>query len=368
MKRTNTATWIESRNRWQINVQKDGIRKTFTSSKPGRAGQRECNAKADAWLDDGITNNKAKVSTISKDYLDDIQLTSSSTHYKQYSSYFNTWINPTIGTIKIENLTEQHLQSVINKAFASGKSKKTLSNIRGCMLNFLKFCRACKLTTLYVETLKIPRGATVNEKVILQPSDIKTLFASEQTSYNGKDAPEIYINAYRLQVVTGLRPGELFGLKWTDIKRRVLYLTRSINAQGEITRGKNDNAQRTIYLTDIALAILQDQKQLLKNNDLKSEYIFCNRECENIKTRDYNKRLQIYCEYNNITVVTPYELRHTFVSAIKTIPEGYLKQIVGHSKDMDTYGTYSHDVDGDDKAAAQLIQNIFCKIITSDKL
>lgn len=34
MKRTNTAKWIESAHRWQINVQKDGVRKTFTSAKP----------------------------------------------------------------------------------------------------------------------------------------------------------------------------------------------------------------------------------------------------------------------------------------------------------------------------------------------
>ena len=50
MKRTNTAKWIESARRWQINVQKDGVRKTFTSAKPGRTGQREANRKADDWL------------------------------------------------------------------------------------------------------------------------------------------------------------------------------------------------------------------------------------------------------------------------------------------------------------------------------
>lgn len=49
--RTNTAKWVESRKRWQVNVQKDGTRKTFTSSIPGRNGQREANAKADAWLE-----------------------------------------------------------------------------------------------------------------------------------------------------------------------------------------------------------------------------------------------------------------------------------------------------------------------------
>ena len=59
MKRTNTAVWLEKYQRWQINVQKDGVRKSFSSYKPGRTGQREANAKADAWLDDGIeTSNK----------------------------------------------------------------------------------------------------------------------------------------------------------------------------------------------------------------------------------------------------------------------------------------------------------------------
>lgn len=44
--RTNTAKWLEKQNRWQIAVQKDGVRKTFTSSRPGREGQREANPHA----------------------------------------------------------------------------------------------------------------------------------------------------------------------------------------------------------------------------------------------------------------------------------------------------------------------------------
>ena len=60
-KRTNTAKWLESQKRWQINVQQDGRRRTFTSTKPGRAGQREANAKADAWLEDGIDQARVRV-------------------------------------------------------------------------------------------------------------------------------------------------------------------------------------------------------------------------------------------------------------------------------------------------------------------
>lgn len=40
-KRTNTAQWEEKYQRWRIAVQKDGVRKQFYSSTPGRTGQRK---------------------------------------------------------------------------------------------------------------------------------------------------------------------------------------------------------------------------------------------------------------------------------------------------------------------------------------
>lgn len=55
-KRVNTAFWVEKEKRWCIAVQKNGTRKRFYSSTPGRTGQREANAKADAWLDDSVRN------------------------------------------------------------------------------------------------------------------------------------------------------------------------------------------------------------------------------------------------------------------------------------------------------------------------
>ena len=232
------------------------------------------------------------------------------------------------------------------------------------MLNFLKFCRSCKVTTLFVEGLYIPKGAQTKEKTILQPSEIKILFNVDTTIDHKKEIKEIYINAYRWEVITGLRPGEVLGLKWSDFKNNTLHLKRSLNAYGEITSGKNDNARRSFYLTEFANAILASQKELLKSLGISSnDYVFCNKYCDPIKQNNYYKHWVKYCEVNGITKTTPYELRHTFVSAVKSIPEGYLKQVVGHSKDMDTYGTYSHEVDGDQKATAQLIQSIFCKII-----
>lgn len=56
-------------------------------------------------------------------------------------------------------------------------------------------------------------------------------------------------------------------------------------------------------------------------------------------------------------------LRHTFVSVVKSLPEGMLKQVVGHSESMDTFGVYSHDVEGDLEEAAKKIQSIFLRVL-----
>lgn len=63
-KRTNTASWDEKNRRWRISVQRDGQRRSFYSSTPGRTGQREANAKADRWLESGVNAAGATVASV----------------------------------------------------------------------------------------------------------------------------------------------------------------------------------------------------------------------------------------------------------------------------------------------------------------
>lgn len=364
MKRTNTAQWIESRNRWQINVQKDGIRKTFTSSTPGRTGQREANAKADAWLDDGINNTKIKVRQAAEQYIESLKLSTSKSHWIKYECFFKNQINPYIGNVRVENINEQHLQDVIARSYGTGLAKKTLMNLRACLVAFIKYCRKNKLTTLLPEDLTIPKDAKVGEKQILQPAHLKTLFADNMTTYRNKPKADMFIYAYRFHVLTGLRPGELIGLKWSDIRDGTVYLRRAINILGETTTGKNNNARRNFALNIFTSALLNEQKQLQEENNIISDYVFSDKYGNPIRSATYKDNWQRYREYHNMPHVTPYELRHTFVSAVKTLPEGYLKQLVGHSKDMDTYGVYSHEMDRDMSETATMVQNIFRDILT----
>lgn len=171
------------------------------------------------------------------------------------------YIDPKIGNVRISDLHEQHLQSVIDYGYSKKLAKKTLQNIRGCIMAFMKYCRKCKYTTLFPEDLTIPRGAVSKPKSILQPDDLRKLFNIDSTEYRGKPAHELFINAYRFEVSTGLRPGEVIGLKWSDIANSTVFLKRSINVYGEETTGKNENAQRIFTLTEISRAILNAQRE-----------------------------------------------------------------------------------------------------------
>lgn len=80
----------------------------------------------------------------------------------------------------------------------------------------------------------------------------------------------------------------------------------------------------------------------------------------------YYDRWQAYQRANDINPpISLYEMRHTFVSATKSLPEGQLKQLVGHSKSMDTYGTYSHVLDNDAEETAEAVQDIFSTLLTA---
>ena len=154
-KRTNTAVWLEKYNRWQIKVQKDGQRRTFSSAKPGRAGQREANRKADEWLDEGISNASTKVSKLYAAWLEDLASTAGTSYLTECTKYGEYYILPVCGALKISDLTEGQLQTVLNKAYKQGclkkerqrkpsgqpLSKKTLQGIRSVERAFLKWCR-----------------------------------------------------------------------------------------------------------------------------------------------------------------------------------------------------------------------------------
>lgn len=375
MKRTNTATWNPNRRYWQINVQKDGKRKSFYSSVAGRNGQREANRKADAWLDDGVESIKLRTNDILNEYLEIKQQTTSPSNFSKEKYHVENYLRPVIGDKRAADLTDQDFQKILTTAFrhkstrpkAKSKeaesqtvelSKKTMQNIRATMFAVARMLRSRKIVFLDADSWEIPKSARLKGKDVLQPNDLATLFSSDQTTFRNVVCKCPYIHAFRFLILTGLRPGEMKGLVPADakeaIKTGVLKIHRSINVHKQETKGKNENAIRSILLSSRAAQELKAQLEMLPDDGT----LF------GIYSNDsFYNQWKRYCAYNHIKYVSPYELRHTFVSVVKTLPEGEVKSIVGHSGDMDTFGVYGHAIAGELQETTQKIEKIFDKLI-----
>ena len=364
--RNATATWMENQKRWQIKVTNDeGVRRPFYCSKPGRAGQSECNRKADEWLHSCASGPDTRCGKLLDAWLADVKLHTGTSNYDQMCAFTKVWIRPVIELIKYSKLSKKDLQAIIDKAAAKGLHKKTLQGIRGAISNFLKSCPDNGRYQLTTAGIVIP-AAPVGERKILQPGDLEKLFSSTKTSFRGKEIEAWEIHGWRLEVVLGLRPGELIGAERKYHIGDKLRVRGSINKYGERTRGKNDNAIRDLALPPIAQGVLSEQYEMLKRAGLVSQYIFPDETGGPINQKNYRQRWKRYCAHNGITAITPYELRHTFVSitsgrADMTLAE--LKSVVGHSNNMDTLGVYGHQLTDEQQRISMKIESAFSGIL-----
>ncbi|MCI8336942.1 MAG: tyrosine-type recombinase/integrase [Peptococcaceae bacterium] len=362
--RKNEAKWIENRGRWQINVQNDGKRRTFTSSIPGKKGKIEAEKKADKWLTENTQNENIRFEKLYNRFLEEVTKTKSKSCINQHEQNGRLYILPLIGHKKVTAINIQNYQDCIYAAYKKGLSKKTCQNIRSSLSALYSYARKNKIPLTKPEFLEIPNDAPVKEKRILQPNQLKMVFSEKTVIKNGKEREFFYIYAIRLILVLGLRRGELCGLQKTDIAEgNILTINRSVNRFNEITQGKNKNAKRVMILPEIAIAILEEQEAMLKREGIISKWLFPDEEGFMTVPNRLGREWEFYRNQKG-TKCTLHELRHTMISLQKNnMPEQLLKQVVGHSKSMDTFGVYGHEVDGEKEEAAQIINMTIQKLI-----
>ena len=349
--RINEAKWRTDRELWQINVQREGVRRSFYSAKPGREGKAEAHAKAEAWLKD---NTEDENSSVEIWYARWVSSLLSENIIDKSNQLWKNWIAPRIGKKKICILNENHLQSIVNDMAKKGLADKTMRHMVFTLKAFVKYCRISKATTLIPEALHVPKNAPKGEKAILTPDDIKFLF-------DKKNNEHWYVNMFRLAVLTGMRPGELIGLQWSDIKEDRVSIKRAVNYKNQITTGKNDNARRTIILTQKAQDVISAQRAKLNSARMVTMWVFPNRNGDHSVLHTLENSWAKFSE--SMTKTSPYCWRHTFVSVTSDLPDGLKKRVVGHSKNMDTEGVYGHEVQGDMERAAAIIEQSFAEIL-----
>lgn len=353
-----TPIWNEKEKRWTLRIKKEGIERKFTSKEPGIKGKKIVLAKARAA--EGNRDYKITVEKEAERYLEDVKARNEYSTYYVTCHYMSQYILPHIGKYRVANIRVQDLQEILNKARkidGSVLSYRTLRTISLTIKAFFNFCRKDGLEVPSDIRLIIPKNAPKHEREILHPAELKRLFDASEPF-----ADDNYIYYFQLGVLTGMRPGELLGLKWEDYNGLSLTIRRSINSLNMETTGKTDNARRTIYLGDIARGVLEAQRE--KTKHLNSEWIFCNRQG---KVSTQNTIKEHMNKINKVlgTKITAYCLRHTFISLMQgtNLADHVIQGLVGHSASMRTFEVYGHEIREDKIQEAEIINLALAKKI-----
>ena len=196
--------------------------------------------------------------------------------HQTYRGYIDNHIKPNIGKIPLEKLTSLELQKLYKKLLTSGRidrveskkqakglSPKTVRNIHQIIASAMKLAKEQRLIVADpTEGCALPK---------LEHREMKTLPVEQLTSFLREAKESGVFEMYYIELSTGLRRGELLGLKWEDIdfEHANLRVKRQIaRINGEVVEAplKTKNAYRTLPLAEDTIQVLKQQKKKVGSN------------------------------------------------------------------------------------------------------
>ena len=298
------------------------------------------------------------------------KLTVKESSYNRLKLQFNKHILPAFGDQKIKSIKPVDLQQYANeKSEDVQEYRLQLSNISRI------FDFAIKqgiITSNPVKMITIPK-----KKANLEKKKIK-YFTKDELKILLADAKEnepykIYAFLY-LMANTGCRKGEIMGLQWDciDFENKTLEIHQTL-ARGENRRlyleePKTTHSFRTIPLENETISILKSWRKIQRETMLQvgintmgaKQLVFSSPSNEFINMDIPNRWMVRICKRNNIPVLTPHSLRHTFATLL--ISEGVnpktVSELLGHSSVAFTLDIYTGVYETEKTSTIKLLANI----------
>lgn len=268
---------------------------------------------------------------------------------RRYEQFVRLHLAPHVGAVKLDKLAPAHLVKLY-ATLAQALAPRTIGHVHLCLHSALETAVRWELLTRNVCDLVDPPRARKPEIAFLSPDQARKVLAAAR----GDPLEALYA----LALTTGMRKGEILGLKWADVDlaAATLQIRRAITwekGRGLIeSEPKSAAAHRTVALTDLAVDALRRHHTSQKRARLfagprweERGLVFPNGEGrplhpENLLRRSFAPLL----ERAGVPRVRFHDLRHSAASlllALGTHPK-IVSEMLGHSSISLTLGTYSH--------------------------
>lgn len=334
----------------------NGDRKTI--KKRGFTGKQECRA----------AEREARVSWEKGSYIDPSTMI--------YAEYANNWLEnkqdisdqtretneghlknhilPVLGNIPLQKIKVNHIEELIKNL-----QEKVLPNGKKLAGGTIK-----KIYNLVQTSFK---AAAKKEHIIRDPFTLldkgsKPKSTKSSVDYWTKEEVKEFLNGFEhrqkilfiLAIYTGMRRGELLGLRWKDVdlENGQIRISQILAFKGKIKDGAKTTAgNRSISIPPVVVAELRKHRTVIiqekweaKENYKDHDLVVCGKDGRPVSWSNFHKFWIRRIEKSKVRPIRFHDLRHTCASLLLsagTHPK-IVQELLGHSSIKVTLDTYSH--------------------------
>ena len=295
---------------------------------------------------------------------------------KGYRSQIDHQIKPFIGHKQLASLTTADIQKFYNKIKKEGRVHP--HPIHG---HVLSDSMVRKIHMMLHEAMEV----AVRERYIVRnPTDNTTIPKKTTTEKQVLDDSQLnrFLEAiqgepywhdfFYVEVMTGLRRGEICGIKWSDIdfNEGTLCIKRSVSTKegGGVSIGetKTDAGVRTIIMPPSVATLLWK-----KRSDAINEWVFPHytNPSDPLHPSSAYKKLKTLLKRLELPLLRFHDLRHTFATQATDggVDPKSLAGILGHTDASFTLDTYTHVTSDMQRGASAIVNNMMQQFLITEE-
>jgi integrase len=270
-----------------------------------------------------------------------------------YRKMLKKHVHPVLGTRGLAKVKPAEIESLLANMQRSGRSSSVGRKVYNILhVAFAKADRWGIIRQNPASLIDRPPGAGPRMAVL----------STEQVGALLKAGAEDGIHALLLLAVsTGMRQGEIFGLRWEDVKlpAGVIEISKTLSTKDRsLAPTKTEGSRRLIHLSVATIAALRAHQKAQRTGEAVSSaahFVFCNTIGRPIQNNNFMKRifkpLLVRAKLPNIRF---HDLRHTAATLLLSNGTNIkiIQQMLGHTSAKTTLDVYAHTTPTMQKQAA----------------
>lgn len=269
--------------------------------------------------------------------------------YYQHQGLVRNYILPQFGEHRLQDLHPIQIERYLTQLKANGIGDRTCQLVYSTMYTALRAAvRKGLIGRNPLEAVEKPRVRNPKQKTVLDLEQVQRLLIAAQGERN-----EVL---YHLAIVTGLREGEIFGLKWGDVdwQRSRLNIQRRAQRVPKVgivfSSPKTKSGIRQISLGQITLNKLREHKQrqlvektLAGERWIENDLIFPTVIGTPLDPHNLLKEFKRLLKKADLPVMRFHDLRHTSITLVLNeigAPVKEAQRRAGHASPTTTINIY----------------------------